>query len=75
MHNWSESTIDTKLGIIYIPTGTARYDFYGGNREGNNLFANSIIALDAQTGKRLWHFQAVHHDLWDYDIPAGARSC
>jgi len=68
VHNWSESTIDNELGIVFIPTGTARYDFYGGNRPGDNLFANSILALDAATGKRLWHFQAVHHDLWDYDF-------
>jgi quinoprotein glucose dehydrogenase len=68
VHNWSEAAIDPDLGIVYIPTGTARYDFYGGNRPGNNLFGNSILALDAATGKRLWSFQAVHHDLWDYDF-------
>jgi glucose dehydrogenase len=73
VHNWSESTLDPELGIIYIPTGTARYDFYGGNRKGDNLFANSIVALDARTGKRLWHFQTVHHDLWDYDIPVAPK--
>ena len=73
VHNWSESTIDDDLGIVYIPTGTARYDFYGGNRAGNNLFANSILALDANTGKRIWHFQAVHHDLWDYDFPQAPK--
>jgi len=73
VHNWSESTIDDQAGIIYVPTGTARYDFYGGNRPGNNLFANSIIAIDAKTGKRLWHFQTVHHDLWDYDIPIAPK--
>ena len=69
VHNWSEFTIDLELGIAYIPTGTARYDFYGGNREGDNLFANSIIALDARTGKRIWHYQLIHHDLWDFDNP------
>ncbi len=69
VHNWSEFTIDPELGIAYIPTGTARYDFYGGNRPGDNLFANSIVALDARTGKRLRHFQTVHHDLWDFDVP------
>jgi glucose dehydrogenase len=73
VHNWSESTIDTENGIMFIPTGTARYDFYGGNRKGNNLFANSLIALDANTGKRLWHFQVVHHDLWDFDIPQAPK--
>lgn len=73
VHNWSESTIDEEAGVVFIPTGTARYDFYGGNRPGNNLFANSILALDARTGKRLWHFQTVHHDLWDYDLPQAPK--
>jgi quinoprotein glucose dehydrogenase len=73
VHNWSELTIDTNTGIAYIPTGTARYDFYGGNREGDNLFANSLIALDAETGKRIWHFQVLHHDLWDWDIPQSPK--
>ena len=73
VHNWSELTIDDQLGIMYIPTGTARYDFYGGNRAGNNLFGNSLLALDASTGKRIWHFQAVHHDLWDYDFPQAPK--
>jgi len=73
VHNWSESTIDDQAGVIYIPTGTARYDFYGGNRPGDNLFANSILALDAKTGKRLWHYQTVHHDLWDFDIPLAPK--
>ncbi len=72
-HNWSASTIDTELGIIYIPTGSPRFDWYGGNREGDNLFGNSIIALDARTGKRIWHFQAVHHDLWDFDLPTSPK--
>ncbi|OYW46359.1 MAG: hypothetical protein B7Z08_02455 [Sphingomonadales bacterium 32-68-7] len=69
VHNWSELTVDSELGIVFVPTGTARGDFYGGNRPGDNLFANSIVALDARTGKRLWHFQTVHHDLWDFDLP------
>jgi len=69
VHNWSEFTIDPETGIAYIPTGTARYDFYGGNREGDNLFANSIIAIDTRTGQRVWHFQTIHHDLWDMDLP------
>jgi quinoprotein glucose dehydrogenase len=73
VHNWSESTIDPVAGVVYIPTGTARFDFYGGNRPGNNLFANSVLALDARTGKRLWHFQTVHHDLWDYDLPVAPK--
>lgn len=73
VHNWSESAVDPKNGIVFIPTGTGRYDFYGGNRPGNNLFANSVLALDAKTGKRLWHFQAVHHDLWDYDFSVAPK--
>lgn len=73
VHNWSELTVDESRGIAYIPLGTARYDFYGGNRHGNNLFGNSVLALDARTGKRLWHFQAVHHDLWDYDFPTAPK--
>jgi quinoprotein glucose dehydrogenase len=73
VHNWSESTVDVETGTIYIPTGTARYDFYGANREGSNLFGNSLLALDARTGKLLWFFQAIHHDLWDYDFPTAPK--
>ncbi len=73
VHNWNEMTVDEKRGIAYIPLGTARYDFYGFNRHGNDLFGNSLLALDARTGKRLWHFQTVHHDLWDYDIPTAPK--
>ena len=73
VHNWSESTIDDENGIIFIPTGTARFDFYGGNREGDNLFANSIVALNARTGERIWHFQTIHHDLWDFDVPIAPK--
>lgn len=73
VHNWSESTVDVELGIVYIPTGTARFDFYGGNRHGDNLFGNSLLALDARTGERLWHFQTIHHDLWDLDIPQAPK--
>jgi glucose dehydrogenase len=73
VHNWSELTVDEVRGIVYIPFGTARFDFYGGNRIGDDLFGNSIVALDAKTGKRLWHFQAVHHDLWDYDFPQAPK--
>jgi quinoprotein glucose dehydrogenase len=71
--NWNELTIDEKRGIAYIPTGTGKWDHYGADRVGQNLFANSIIALDARTGKRLWHFQTIHHDLWDWDLPAGPK--
>jgi glucose dehydrogenase len=73
VHNWSESTVDTENGIVFIPTGTPRFDFYGGNREGDNLFGNSLIALNAETGERLWHFQIVHHDLWDFDLPVAPK--
>jgi glucose dehydrogenase len=73
VHNWSELSVDEQRGIAYIPFGTARFDFYGGNRQGANLFGNSLVALDARTGKRLWHFQIVHHDLWDYDLPAAPK--
>jgi quinoprotein glucose dehydrogenase len=73
VENWSEMTLDEKRGIVYIPLASPRYDFYGGNRKGQNLFGNSLVALDAHTGKRLWHFQFVHHDLWDYDLPAAPK--
>jgi glucose dehydrogenase len=73
VHNWNEMSVDAKRGIAFIPFGTARYDFYGANRHGQNLFGNSLVALDARTGKRLWHFQTVHHDLWDYDLPTAPR--
>jgi glucose dehydrogenase len=73
VHNWNEMTVDEKRGIVYIPLGTARYDFYGADRHGQDLFGNSILALDARTGKRLWHFQTVHHDLWDYDLPTAPK--
>ena len=73
VHNWSELTVDTQNGIAFIPFGTARFDFYGGDRPGANLFGNSLVALDARTGKRLWHQQLVHHDLWDYDLPQAPK--
>lgn len=73
VQNWSEMTLDDKRGIVYIPLASPSYDFYGGNRKGQNLFGNSLVALDARTGKRLWHFQFVHHDLWDYDLPAAPK--
>ena len=66
-NNWGEMSIDEARGIVYIPTGSATADFYGGDRPGQNLFANCLLALDVRTGKRLWHFQTVHHDLWDLD--------
>jgi quinoprotein glucose dehydrogenase len=69
-NNWTGMSLDEERGVIYVPTGTASPDFYGGTRTGSNLFANSIIALDASTGKYIWHYQVVHHDLWDRDLPA-----
>ena len=72
-HNWSEFTVDEENGIAFVGFGSPRYDFYGGDRKGNNLFANSLVAIDARTGKRLWHQQLIHHDLWDWDIPQSAK--
>ena len=63
--HWGEMSVDEERGIVYIPTGSPTYDFYGADREGANLFGDCLLALDARTGKRLWHFQMVHHDLWD----------
>ena len=72
-NNWGEMTIDTERGIAYVPLGSPTYDFYGADRTGANLFGTSIVALDARTGKRLWHFQIVHHDLWDMDPSAAPQ--
>jgi quinoprotein glucose dehydrogenase len=72
-NNWGEMTIDTRRGIAYIPLGSPTYDFYGADRPGANLFGTSIVALDARTGKRRWHFQLVHHDLWDMDPSAAPQ--
>jgi len=66
---WSGFSMDEEKGIVFAPIGSASYDFYGGKRLGQNLFANSVLALDAATGKRIWHFQTVHHDIWDRDLP------
>ncbi len=70
VNSWAGMSLDVKRGIVYIPTGSAAFDFWGGNRKGANLFADCILALDAKTGKRIWHFQTVHHDVWDRDLPA-----
>jgi quinoprotein glucose dehydrogenase len=70
---WGEMTVDTQLGIVYIPLGSPTYDFYALDRPGANLFGTAVVALDARTGKRRWHFQFVHHDLWDMD-PSSAPS-
>jgi quinoprotein glucose dehydrogenase len=66
---WGGFSMDEKRGIVYASTGTANADYYGGRRRGDNLFGNSILALDAATGKYIWHFQAIHHDIWDWDFP------
>ena len=70
---WGEVSIDAKRGIAYFPLGSPTYDYYGADRIGANLFGNCLLALDARTGKRLWHFQTVHHDLWDYDLTAAPQ--
>ena len=67
---WSGVTIDPKRAMVFAATGSASFDFYGSNRIGDDLFANTVLALDARTGKRIWHFQGVKHDLWDWDFPA-----
>ena len=69
-NNWAGMALDEKRGIVYVPTGSVGGDFYGGIRKGQNLYANSLLALDALTGKYIWHYQTVHHDLWDRDLPA-----
>ena len=67
---WSTMSVDEKRGLVFLPVGSASYDFYGADRKGADLFANSLVALDAATGKLVWYFQMVHHDIWDYDMPA-----
>ena len=69
-NNWAGMSLDTARGILYVPTGSAAFDFYGADRLGDDLFADCVLALDAATGKRIWHFQGVHHDIWDRDFPA-----
>lgn len=69
-NNWAGMTVDRDRGILYAPTGSAAFDFYGGDRIGDDLFADSLLALNADTGERIWHFQGVKHDLWDRDFPA-----
>jgi quinoprotein glucose dehydrogenase len=73
VNTWGELSIDEKRGIAYFPLGSPTHDMYGGDRKGANLFGNCLLALDARTGKRLWHFQTVHHDLWDYDLTTGPK--
>ena len=75
MNVWGFITVDAQRGIVYMPFGAPSVDQYGGDRAGDNLFSTSLVAADANTGKYLWHFQVVHHDIWDarYDGRAGAH--
>jgi glucose dehydrogenase len=67
---WSIMSVDAERGLVFLPIGSPSYDFYGADRKGQNLFSNSLVALDASTGKLVWYYQMVHHDVWDYDLPA-----
>lgn len=69
-NNWGGMSLDERRGTVFAPLGSPTYDFYGANRKGQNLYGNSLVALDAATGKLRWYFQTTHHDLWDYDLPA-----
>jgi len=69
-NNWAGMSLDAQSAIVFVPTGSAAFDFYGADRIGDNLFSDCLLALDARTGKRLWHFQGVHHDIWDRDFPS-----
>lgn len=69
-NNWAGMSLDVEREILFVPTGSASYDFYGAQRKGENLFANCLLALNARTGERIWHYQTIHHDLWDRDLPA-----
>ncbi|KAA6441262.1 PQQ-binding-like beta-propeller repeat protein [Dyadobacter flavalbus] len=70
VNDWAGMSLDIKRGIVFLALGSPSYDFYGADRKGKNLYGNSVVALDAATGKYIWHYQLVHHDLWDYDLPA-----
>jgi quinoprotein glucose dehydrogenase len=69
-NNWAGMSMDLKRGWLFVSTGSASFDFWGGDRHGDNLFSDCVIALDARKGRRIWHYQTVHHDVWDYDLPA-----
>jgi len=70
VNDWAGMSLDKNRGMVFLALGSPSYDFYGGDRKGQNLYGNCVVALDARTGKHIWHFQTVHHDLWDYDLPA-----
>lgn len=70
VNDWAGMSLDTKRGMVFLALGSPSYDFYGADRKGDNLYGNSVVALNAATGKYIWHYQLVHHDLWDYDLPA-----
>ena len=70
VNSWSAMSVDQKNGLVFVPLTSPAYDLYGGDRKGENLFGDSLVALDCQTGHREWHFQTIHHDLWDWDLPA-----
>ncbi|MCF0048840.1 PQQ-binding-like beta-propeller repeat protein [Dyadobacter sp. LJ53] len=70
VNDWAGMSLDIKRGIVFLALGSPSYDFYGADRKGSNLYGNSVVALHAATGKYIWHYQLVHHDLWDYDLPA-----
>ncbi|HEY4207190.1 MAG TPA: PQQ-binding-like beta-propeller repeat protein, partial [Puia sp.] len=69
-NDWAGMSLDEKRGMVFLALGSPTYDFYGADRKGQNLYGNCVVALDAATGKHIWHFQTIHHDLWDYDLPA-----
>lgn len=69
-NDWAGMSLDEKRGMVFLALGSPSYDFYGADRKGQNLYGNCVVALDAGTGKHIWHFQTIHHDLWDYDLPA-----
>jgi quinoprotein glucose dehydrogenase len=73
VNTWGELSVDVARGIAYFPTGSPTYDYYGADRPGSNLYGTSLLALDARTGKRIWHFQLVHHDLWDFDTSSAPQ--
>ena len=71
-NSWTVMSADVERGLVYVPTGNTSPDFFGGLRDGLDYYSSSVVALDAATGRVVWHFQTVHHDLWDYDVPAAA---